>query len=60
LQTEINHVRAVLQDGITPAYFKTGLKLRGVPAGKVRPPMRELTPDQEKAVEEGLRALGVI
>jgi dihydrodipicolinate synthase/N-acetylneuraminate lyase len=60
LQAQINQVRAVLHDGITPAYFKMGLKLRGIPAGKVRPPMRELTPDEEKAVEEGLRTLGVI
>jgi dihydrodipicolinate synthase/N-acetylneuraminate lyase len=60
MQTQVNRVRAVLQDGVTPAYFKAGLTLRGVPAGRVRPPMRELTPDQERAVKEGLQALGVI
>jgi dihydrodipicolinate synthase/N-acetylneuraminate lyase len=59
-QARINRIRAVLHDGITPAFFKLGLKLRGVPAGRVRPPMQELTPEQKKQVEQELRALEVI
>ena len=59
-QAHINRIRAVLHDGITPAYFKAGLRLRGVEGGRTRPPMRELAAVEEAAVEEGLRALGVI
>jgi len=60
LQQVINRVRMVLRDGITPAYFKAGLTVRGVPAGYVRPPMQELTLEQKKQVEQELRALEVI
>ena len=49
-QQVINRIRAVFRDGITPAYFKTGLRLRGIPAGYVRPPMRELTPEESEEV----------
>lgn len=59
-QARINRVRAVLRDGITPAFFKLGLKLRGVPAGRVRPPMRELRDPEARAVEQGLAELGFI
>ena len=60
LQESINRIRAVLKDGITPAYYKAGLKLRGVPAGYVRPPVRELTPEERREVEQGLCALDLI
>jgi dihydrodipicolinate synthase/N-acetylneuraminate lyase len=50
-QQVINRIRAVFRDGITPAYFKTGLRLRGIPAGRVRPPMRELTSEESAEVE---------
>lgn len=59
-QARINRIRAVLRDGITPAFFKLGLKLRGVPAGRVRPPMRELREQEARAVEQGLAELGFI
>jgi 4-hydroxy-tetrahydrodipicolinate synthase len=45
-QRAVNRVRWVLRDGLHPAYYKAGLKLRGVPAGFVRPPMRELAPEE--------------
>ena len=60
LQQVVNRIRRVLKDGITPAYFKAGLATRGVPAGYVRPPMQELTSDQQRQVKQGLRALEVI
>lgn len=60
LQQMINRLRAVFRDGVTPAYFKTGLRLRGIPAGYVRPPMRELTPEESKEVEQGLGALELV
>jgi len=56
-QQMINRIRAVFRDGITPAYFKTGLRLRGIPAGYVRPPMRELTPEESEEVERQFGAL---
>jgi 4-hydroxy-tetrahydrodipicolinate synthase len=59
-QSRINRIRAVLRDGITPAFFKLGLKLRGVPAGHVRPPMRDLRDEESRAVEQGLREMGII
>jgi dihydrodipicolinate synthase/N-acetylneuraminate lyase len=59
-QAYINCIRVVLRDGMTPAYFKAGLRLRGVEGGRTRPPVRELSAAEEAAVEEGLRALGVI
>jgi 4-hydroxy-tetrahydrodipicolinate synthase len=60
LQQVVNRIRTVLRDGITPAYFKAGLAVRGVPAGCVRPPMRELTPEQQRYVEHELRSLEII
>jgi len=57
LQESVNRIRAVFKDGITPAYFKAGLKLRGLPAGHVRPPLRELTPEELDDLKQGLRAL---
>ena len=60
LQRQINQIRMALKDGITPAYFKAGLKLRGIPAGYVRPPMRELTPAERTEVEQRLGTLEFI
>ena len=60
LQQVVNRIRAVLRDGITPAYFKAGLAMRGVPAGYVRPPMQELASEQQRRVKQGLRALEII
>ena len=56
----VNRMRAVFRDGVTPAYFKAGLRLRGVPAGRVRPPLRELSPEELAEVERQLRALELI
>jgi 4-hydroxy-tetrahydrodipicolinate synthase len=60
LQQLVNRIRTVLRDGITPAYFKAGLAMRGVPAGYVRPPMQELTSEQKRQVKQELCALEVI
>jgi len=60
LQQLINRIRKVFQDGSTPAYFKAGLKLRGIPAGYVRPPMQELAPEELREVEQGLCELELI
>jgi 4-hydroxy-tetrahydrodipicolinate synthase len=60
LQQLINRIRMVLKDGLHPAYFKAALKLREVPAGYVRPPMRELMPEELKEMERGLHELGLL
>ncbi len=60
MQQLVNRIRAVFKDGITSAYFKAGLKLRGISAGYVRPPMRELKPEELSEVEQGLHALDLL
>jgi len=42
------------------AAFKEGLRLRGFDAGYVRPPQRELSAAEKRAVEKGLKELGVL
>jgi len=56
-QRMINRIRLVLRDGLHPAYYKAALKLRGVPAGLVRPPMRELTPEELEELEREMHSL---
>lgn len=56
-QRLINRIRDVLKDGRYPAYYKAALTLRGVPAGYVRPPMRELTKDELAQLKHGLADL---
>ena len=53
----INHIRRMLRDGLRPAYFKAALPLRGVPAGRVRPPMREFTEREMVELKRGMGAL---
>jgi dihydrodipicolinate synthase/N-acetylneuraminate lyase len=56
LQRVVNAVIALHQGGRTTAFFKATLGLRGVPAGRVRPPMCELTTqemeEEKQAVEQ--------
>jgi 4-hydroxy-tetrahydrodipicolinate synthase len=59
-QQLINRIRLVLKDGVCPAFLKAALALRGIPAGRVRPPMRELTPGEWQEMEQGIRELGLI
>jgi 4-hydroxy-tetrahydrodipicolinate synthase len=58
-QRRINLVRDILKDGRYPAYYKAALTLRGVPGGRVRLPMRELSKDELSHLERGMAALGV-
>jgi dihydrodipicolinate synthase/N-acetylneuraminate lyase len=50
LQEKVNSIVALHHAGATIAYFKATLKQRGIPAGRVRPPMRELTEDEMQEV----------
>lgn len=56
----VNRVRWVLGDGVQLAYFKAALTLRGVPAGRVRAPMRELSPAQIDQLRRDLQAFDVL
>jgi dihydrodipicolinate synthase/N-acetylneuraminate lyase len=58
-QRLINRARTILADGLHPAYFKAVLNLRGVPAGCVRPPMRELSAEELAKMEVSIRELGL-
>ena len=56
----INQIRSILKDGLHPAYFKAVLSLRSIPAGRVRPPMRELTAEELAEMEESILQLGLL
>ncbi|MFA3842744.1 dihydrodipicolinate synthase family protein [Streptomyces sp. NPDC055817] len=48
-----------VQFGNQQAIIKTALRLRGIPAGFVRAPLLELTPEEIARVEETLHQLGI-
>jgi dihydrodipicolinate synthase/N-acetylneuraminate lyase len=54
LQQDVNSVIALHQGGRTTAFFKATLGLRGVPAGRVRPPMCELTTEEMEEVKRAV------
>ncbi len=60
LQQVVNEVVRIHQAGKTTAFFKATLTLRGIPAGRVRPPMRELTADELEEVKRGVERLEVL
>jgi 4-hydroxy-tetrahydrodipicolinate synthase len=57
LQAKLDAVRTVLADGSDLSLFKGVLELRGVPAGKVRGPMLQVT---EGKIRECWKALGTL
>lgn len=57
LQRHINTVRAVLRDGLHPAFFKAALSRRGIRGGKVRSPMRELSASERSELDLALDRL---
>jgi len=59
-QRILEHICALLSNGPEPAYFKAALKLRGIPAGSVRSPMRELTSEELEALKLELNELGLL
>ena len=59
LQQSVNRIRAVLGDGISPAYFKAALSLKCICERYVRPPIRELTSEELERVRQGLHALRI-
>jgi dihydrodipicolinate synthase/N-acetylneuraminate lyase len=51
LQQVVNQIINIHHAGNTTAYFKATLTLKGILAGRVRPPMRELTPEELEEVK---------
>jgi len=59
-QVRLERCTRIFQYGRMAAIFKQGLRLRGFDAGYVRPPQRELTPAEKKALAKGLKAEGLL
>jgi dihydrodipicolinate synthase/N-acetylneuraminate lyase len=60
LQQRVNKVVQVHHAGKTIAFFKATLKLQGIPAGCVRPPMRELTSEELEEVKREVKQAGLV
>lgn len=60
LQLVMEKATRVLEYGSKAAIFKEGARLRGVDAGYVRPPQRELTTAEKKKLATNLEALGLL
>ncbi len=60
LQIVLEKATRVFQYGSKTAIFKEGLRLRGVDAGYVRAPQRELYEEEKKTLATGLAELGLI
>jgi len=58
-QALVDRIRFTLKDGLHPSYFKAALALRGISAGRVRAPMRELSKQELVQMEQGLREIGL-
>ncbi|MBE3144234.1 MAG: dihydrodipicolinate synthase family protein [Planctomycetes bacterium] len=52
LQAIVNDIVVIHRAGRTPAFFKATFELRGIPAGRVRPPMCELTAEELEEVRK--------
>jgi dihydrodipicolinate synthase/N-acetylneuraminate lyase len=60
LQKTINAIITLHSAGRTTAFFKATLKLRGIPAGRVRPPMRELTSEELEEVQKEIKHIALL
>jgi len=60
LQQVVNAVINLHQGGRTTAFFKATLALRGIPAGRVRPPMCELTGEELEEVKKEVQRLALV
>jgi 4-hydroxy-tetrahydrodipicolinate synthase len=58
--TLAHQIMRAIHFGQPLAYYKEALKLRGIPAGTVRSPQRNLTPEECKQLKIALCAYGVI
>jgi dihydrodipicolinate synthase/N-acetylneuraminate lyase len=60
VQRFIDRLIGVLAQGRDIASFKKALNLRGIPAGSVRGPDRDLSEEESKTLREGLSGLGLL
>jgi len=60
LQQTVNAIVSLHSAGKTTAFYKATLKIRGIPAGRVRPPMRELTSKELEEVQREIKRLALI
>lgn len=60
LQSKINEIRRALKKGAEIAAYKAALKFRGINAGTVSSPLRQLTDEEIQELEKDLRQLAVI
>ncbi len=59
-QAKLTKSAKALEYGVKTAVFKEGLRLQGFDAGYVRPPQRELTAAEKRALAKTLKELGFI
>jgi dihydrodipicolinate synthase/N-acetylneuraminate lyase len=60
LQQVVNSIIELHQGGRTTAFFKASLALRGVPAGRVRAPMCEISAEEMEEVKRAAGRLGLV
>ncbi len=59
-QVRLEKAARIFKYGQNVAAFKEGLRLRGFDAGHVRPPQRNLTAPEKRALAAGLQEIGMI
>lgn len=59
-QVKLEKAARIFKYGQNIASFKEGLRLRGFDAGYVRPPQRDLTAAEKRALAAGMKEIGVI
>jgi len=59
LQQKLNAARPYLEKPLLSPLFEA-LRLRGLKSGYTRPPLRSLTPEEKRTLEEGLKSLHLV
>jgi len=59
LQQTVNAIVTLHNAGRTTAFFKATLEIRGIPAGRVRPPMSELTSEELEEVKSEIKRMAL-
>ena len=59
-QELLDKLRADISGGVVISYFKTMLRFRGIDTGKVIPPLRETTKDEERKLKNTLKDLKLL
>lgn len=60
VQHQLTQACGMFQYGAMVGYYKEALRIRGFDPGYVRPPQRELTKDERKALEKGMKKAGLV